>query len=70
MTVGGELNKLASNVGMGRAFSGNPLAPGRPARNAPGRAGRDQPAKDQAHLYNENYTGFTFTGFNGNTITV
>ena len=26
--------------------------------------------RDQAHLYNENYTGFTFTGFNGNTITV
>jgi hypothetical protein len=24
----------------------------------------------QAHLYNENYTGFTFTGFNGNKVTV
>ena len=26
--------------------------------------------RDQAHLYNENYTGFTFTKFDGTQITV
>ena len=26
--------------------------------------------RDQAHLYNENYTGFTFTSFSGNQVTV
>jgi hypothetical protein len=26
--------------------------------------------KDRTHLCNENYTGFTFPGFNGNTIPV
>jgi membrane-associated phospholipid phosphatase len=70
MTVGGELNKLASNVGMGRVDSGIHWRQDIQQGMLLGEAVAISLLRDQAHLYNENYTGFTFTGFNGNTITV
>jgi membrane-associated phospholipid phosphatase len=70
MTVGGELNKLASNVGLGRCFAGIHWRQDIQQAMLLGEAVAISLLKDQAHLYNENYTGFTFTGFNGNTITV
>ena len=70
MTVGGELNKLASNVGLGRCFAGIHWRQDIQQAMLLGEAVAISLLRDQAHLYNENYTGFTFTGFNGNTITV
>jgi len=70
MTVGGELNKLASNVGFGRIFSGihwrSDVAQGMQL----GEAVAISLLRDQAGLYNEDYHGFTFTKFNGEKITV
>jgi membrane-associated phospholipid phosphatase len=70
MTVGGELNKLASNVGFGRVDSGIHWRQDIEQGMLLGEAVAVSLLRDQAHLYNENYTGFTFTGFNGNTIRV
>ncbi|MGO9454088.1 MAG: vanadium-dependent haloperoxidase [Candidatus Binataceae bacterium] len=70
ITVGGELNKLASNVGFGRIDAGihwrNDIVQGMLL----GERVAISLLKDQGHLYNENYQGFTFTKFDGTTITV
>ena len=70
MTVGGELNKLASNVGFGRAFAGIHWRQDIQQGMLLGEAVAISLLRDQAHLYNENYTGFTFTSFSGNQVTV
>jgi membrane-associated phospholipid phosphatase len=70
ITVGGELNKLASNVGFGRVDAGihwrNDIVQGMLL----GERIAISLLKDQGHLYNENYQGFTFTKFDGTKITV
>jgi membrane-associated phospholipid phosphatase len=70
MTVGGELNKLASNVGFGRAFAGIHWRQDIMQGMLLGEAVAISLLRDQAQLYNENYTGFTFTSFSGNPVTV
>jgi membrane-associated phospholipid phosphatase len=70
MTIGGELNKLASNVGFGRIFAGIHWREDAWQGMLLGEAVAINLLRDQAHLYNENYTGFTFTMFNGTKITV
>jgi hypothetical protein len=70
LTVGGELNKLASNVGFGRVDSGIHWRQDIQQGMLLGEMVAVSLLSDQAHLYNENYTGFTFTSFNGNKITV
>jgi hypothetical protein len=70
MTVGGELNKLASNVGVGRAFAGIHWRQDFQQAMLLGEKVAISLLQDQAHLYNENYTGFTFTSFQGNKVTV
>ncbi|HKF30712.1 MAG TPA: hypothetical protein VKB29_15825 [Candidatus Binataceae bacterium] len=39
-------------------------------RLLPGEAAAISVLKDQEHLYGESFTGFTFTKFDGTTITV
>ncbi len=70
ITIGAEINKLASNVGFGRVFSGIHWREDIEQGMLLGEAVAINLLRDQAHLYNENYTGFTFTMFNGNKITV
>jgi len=70
LTVGGELNKLASNVGVGRAFAGIHWRQDFQQAMLLGEKVAINLLADQAHLYNENYTGFTFTKFDGTKITV
>ena len=70
MTVGGELNKLASNVGIGRAMAGIHWRQDIVQGMLLGEAVAISLLTDQAHLYNENYTGFTFTSFNGTKVTI
>jgi membrane-associated phospholipid phosphatase len=70
LTVGGELEKLASNVGLGRVFAGihwrQDIAEGMRL----GEAVAIALLKDQAHLYGEDFHGFTFTKFDGTQVTV
>jgi membrane-associated phospholipid phosphatase len=70
LTVGGELNKLASNVGFGRIFSGIHWREDVVQGMLLGEAVAISLLKDQGHLYNENYNGFSFTKFDGTRITV
>jgi membrane-associated phospholipid phosphatase len=70
MTVGGEINKLAANVGFGRVFSGIHWRQDIIQGMLLGEKVAINLLQDQAHLYNENYTGFTFTKFDGTQITV
>jgi membrane-associated phospholipid phosphatase len=67
ITVGGELNKLASNVGYGRVFAGIHWRQDILQSMLLGEAVAINLLQDQAHLYNENYRGFTFTKFDGVT---
>jgi hypothetical protein len=68
--VGGELNKLASNVGFGRIFAGIHWRHDIEQGMLLSKPVAISLLRDQAHLYKESYKGFTFTGFRGNTIRV
>ncbi len=68
--VGGELNKLASNVGFGRAFAGIHWRQDVQQGMLLGETVAINLLMDQAKLYNENYPGFTFTKFDGTKITL
>jgi membrane-associated phospholipid phosphatase len=70
ITVGGELNKLASNVGFGRVYSGIHWRQDIIQGMLLGERVAISLLSDQGHLYNENYQGFTFTKFDGTKITV
>jgi len=70
LTVGGELNKLATNVGMGRNFAGIHWRQDAEQSLLLGEAVAISLLQDQKHLYSEAFTGFTFTKFDGTTITI
>jgi hypothetical protein len=70
LTVGGELNKLASNVATGRNLAGvNWRSDAREGLNA-GEALALSILRDQKAGYNEVFKGFTFTRFDGSTVTM
>jgi hypothetical protein len=70
LTVGGEINKLGANVGFGRVFSGIHWRQDIIEGMLLGEQIAINFLRDEAHLYNENYTGFTFHKFDGTAITV
>lgn len=70
LTVGGELNKLAVNICMGRDFAGIHWR----SDGAEGlQLGEDAAVRilqDYRNTYNEDFVGFSFTKFDGTTIII
>jgi hypothetical protein len=70
LTVGGELNKLASNVALGRNFAGVHWRSDYAQSVLLGEAVAISVLQDQRSTYKEPFNGFTFTKFDGTKITV
>ncbi|MGB7291480.1 MAG: vanadium-dependent haloperoxidase [Thermodesulfobacteriota bacterium] len=70
LTVGGELSKLAANIAIGRNFAGIHWRSDYTESLILGEAVAIGILRDQRLIYNENFNGFTFTKFDGTTITV
>ena len=70
LTVGGELNKLASNVATGRNIAGVHWRSDARESLRLGEALAISVLKDQRLMYNEDFAGFTLTKFDGTTVTV
>jgi hypothetical protein len=70
LTVGGELNKLASNVATGRNIAGVHWRSDARESLRLGEAVAISLLKEQRLMCNEAFEGFTFTSFDGATITV
>lgn len=70
LTVGGELNKLAANISMGRNFAGIHYRADYTESVKLGEAIAISILRDQRSTFNEDFAGFTFTKFDGTKITV
>jgi hypothetical protein len=71
ITVNGEINKLASNIGLGRDFAGVHWRSDYTAGMRLGEAVAISILSDQSSIYaGEDFTGFTITKFDGTTIAV
>lgn len=70
LTVGGELNKIASNVANGRNIAGVHWRSDANASLKLGETLAISIMKDQKSCYNEQFNGFSLTKFDGTTITV
>ena len=70
LTVGGELNKLASNVGIGRDIAGVHWRSDATESLKLGEAIAISILRDQRDCYNENFSGFSLTKFDGSIVTV
>jgi hypothetical protein len=70
LTVGGELNKLASNVAIGRNLAGVHWRSDAVESLKLGEAMAISILRDHRSCYNETFNGFTFTKFDGTTVTV
>jgi hypothetical protein len=68
--VGGELNKLANNVALGRDMAGVHWRSDAEQALLLGEAVTISVLRDQRSTYNEPFNGFTFTKFDGSAITV
>jgi hypothetical protein len=69
LTVGGELNKLASNIATGRNLAGVHWRSDALESMRAGEALAISILRDQRGLYNEPFRGFTFTKLDGTTVT-
>lgn len=65
ITVGGELNKLASNIALGRNHAAVHWRSDFESSVRLGEQVAISVLRDQRHTYNEAFTGFTFTTFDG-----
>ncbi|MEO6590311.1 MAG: vanadium-dependent haloperoxidase [Pyrinomonadaceae bacterium] len=70
LTVGGELNKLASNVGIGRNIAGVHWRSDATESLKLGEAVAISILRDQKGCYSEAFNGFTLTKFDGSIINV
>jgi hypothetical protein len=70
LTVGGELNKLAANVALGRNFAGIHWRADYTESVQLGEAVAISILRDQRACYTEAFSGFTFTKFDGTTVTI
>jgi hypothetical protein len=70
LTVGGELNKLASNIPIGRNFAGVHWRSDYTASLKLGESVAISILRDQQAMYGEDFNGYTFTTFAGEKITV
>jgi hypothetical protein len=70
ITVAGELDKLANNVALGRDVAGVHWRSDAEQALLLGEAVAISILRDQRSTYNEPFSGFTFTRFDGTTITV
>jgi hypothetical protein len=70
LSVGGELNKLASNIAMGRNFGGIHWRSDYAESMKLGEAVAISVLRDQRLTYRENFKGLTFTKFDGSKVTV
>lgn len=70
LTVGGELNKIASNVALGRNIAGVHWRSDATESLKLGEAIAISVLADQKNCYNEQFEGFSLTKFDGTTVTV
>jgi len=70
LTVGGELNKLASNIALGRDAAGVHYRSDGVEGIKLGEAIAISILRDTATLYNEVFTGFSFTKYDGTPVTI
>jgi hypothetical protein len=70
LTVGGELNKVAANVAVGRNHAGVHWRSDYEVSLKLGEQIAISILRDQKKTYNETFTGFAFTSFDGQKITV
>jgi hypothetical protein len=70
LTVGGELNKLASNVAMGRNIAGVHWRSDATESLTLGETVAIRILQEHRGCYNETFHGFTFTKFDGTSVTV
>jgi hypothetical protein len=70
LTIGGELNKLVNNIGFGRNFNNFHVRSDISASHSLGEALAISLLRDQRFTYNEPFTGYTFTKFDGSKATV
>ncbi len=70
LTVGGELNKLATNIAIGRDTAGVQWRSDGIEGLHLGEAVAIGTLQDYKATYNENFQGFSFTKFNGQSITI
>ena len=70
LTVAGELNKIASNVAIGRNIAGVHWRSDYAASLKLGEAIAISVLRDQRLTYREDFDGYTFTGFDGRKVAV
>ena len=70
ITVGGEMNKIAANIAIGRNHAAVHWRSDYADSLRLGEAVAISVLRDQKSCYNELFDGFTFTKFDGTTITV
>ena len=70
LTVGGELNKLASNIALGRDAAGVHYRSDGVEGIKLGEAIAISILRDTVALYNEEFPGFSFTKYDGTPVTI
>jgi hypothetical protein len=70
LTLGGELNKVVSNISQGRNIAGVHWRTDAVESNALGEATTISMLRDMRRTFTEPFNGYTFTKFDGTTITV